>query len=709
MVATACGGGGGGGGPGGDGADAGLPADGAPRFDRVPGELDADVHGAPVRAVLNVVALDIWAQPLPQEIATLDVTRDGRSVGSDVPLTIVLLRAPQTLEVSAGATDHEPASLMLGYDGTDAASGLSASFDASAGFGVSVRHGSIDYEGARLPLHTVYVGLRHRWFSARGRPARRGNSVALLMDGEEAWELAYEDLAVATDTVHISTWWWGSDFELVRDPVLHPYLSYAERRANTLMGVLESVAADKRVIVGQFISMDGAVSWLTSDEELRAYGAASGDGFEFMGHANETSGRFLFEVAPFVFGNRVREAYPGVGAFDDEAPIASRVLPHMVDLTSWPVGVDVQHGSWHQKFIVIDDEVAYVGGMNYRPVDWDTNAHAIFDERRMDFDATTSERLAVRRKEAMPDNGPRKDYVARVEGPAVQDVAEVFETRWSHLIAVGARYSENASASEVGREQPRAARGVQAQITATMPEPFAEHAIAETWLNAVASAEQYIFIEDQYWRIPKLVDAVIERMEEVPDLELVVVTKPVDPRVDPGCAWTHRTHQALRSRFPTRYRTFRLRAFDTVVTWGVDETESRFADIDIHSKLLIVDDAFLSVGSANKNNRGIVYEGELNVAVLDRAWVRAARRRVLANLLGPSFSPSDEPAEWIGHLYDAAVWNGGVSDAWDAAGGDISLEGAPLPAAYTPLGFVYPLSFGTLSDCWFETVGPDQT
>lgn len=691
------------------GGGSGAPeGDASPRGDGATATDDADIHGAPVRAVLEVVALDLWAQPLPPEIATVDVRRDDRTVADAVPVATILLRAPQRLRAFVSADAHEPAEVAIEYDGSDSGSGLVARGDPSSRHGLTVRHDVVEHDGQTLPLHTVYVGLRHRWFSAQGRPARRGNSVELLMDGEEAWGSVHADLSLATERVHLASWWWTSNFELVRDPVLHPYLSYAERRANTLMGTLESTRADKRVVIGQFLSMDGSVSWLTSDDELRAYGAAGGDGFEFMGQANESSGRFEFEVAPFVFGERVRAAFPGSGAFDEEAALSSTVPPHEVDLTSWPVGVDVQHGSWHQKLAIIDDEVAYVGGMNFRPVDWDTSAHRVFEERRMDFDATTSERLAVQREEELPDNGPRKDYIARIEGPSVQDVADVFHRRWSHLLSVSARYSENASPFEVVRDQAEVPGGVQAQITATMPAPFSEHAIAETWFNAVQNAEDYIFIEDQYWRVPMLVDAIIARMTEVPGLELVVVTKPVSTW-DPGCAWTHRVDEELRRRFPARYRTLTLRAFDTVVTWGFDETESRFADIDIHSKLILVDDVFLSVGSANKNNRGLVFEGELNVAVVDSTWVRNARRRIVANALGEAGSPTDDSAAWIAQLEDAAAWNAGVVAAWDRAGGDISLDGAPLPVSYAPLGFVYPLAFGTLADCAFETVGPDQT
>ena len=152
-----------------------------------------------------------------------------------------------------------------------------------------------------------------------------------------------------------------------------------------------------------------------------------------------------------------------------------------------------------------------------------------------------------------------------------------------------------------------------------------------------------------------------------------------------------------------------LRAFDWVVTWGIDESESRFANMDIHSKLLIVDDLFLSVGSANKNNRGMVYEAEMNVAVLDADWVKAQRRAVLSEILPPGTSVSDDATQWISQLVKASAQNDAVYQAWEDEGHDINLNGDPLPAAYTPKGLAYGLVFNDLADCLFESVGPDMT
>lgn len=668
----------------------------------------------PPVALLEVYALDLWAQPLPAGIGTLTVTSAGSPASyTGFPVATVELHDATTYEVLLEAPAHESLHVAVHFDGSAALSGATVSTFADAvGQGLSVSHEVRTVGGRSLPVHTVYLGLRHQWFSAQGRPARRGNELRLLQDGDEAWSSVESELTTATDSVMVSTWWWESNFELYRDPVTHVTSTPAERQRHTILGILDNSPAEKRVLVGQFLSMDGTLSGVTVDAPLTARGVAAGDGFQYMGQANSTSGMFYWQVQPFTFGDRVTSEHPesALRAFESEPIIESEVPPHMVDLTAWPVGVDVDMASYHQKFMVIDSDLAFIGGMNLRRVDWDTSEHRYYQPRRMLFDSTTANRLDVQAGHRDPDNGPRKDYLLRIHGPIAEDAADVFHERWQYLLDTGARYSENSTDYAFAHDIPPVAGGVQAQVTATLPEPFAESAIAETWFNAVGNAQDYIFIEDQYFRIPMLVDLIIERMYAIPTLKLVVITKPINEWTDPGCAWSYTTNEELATRFPTRYQLLQLKAFDTEVacTFCVDETESRYADMDTHSKMLIVDDVFMSVGSANKNNRGIVYEGELNVAVYDAGWVRAARRRIFANILPPGTTATDDVGAWFVQLADAASWNQYVLDNWTDAANDISLDGAPLPEIYTPSGLVYPLVFRALTDCFIETIGPDM-
>ncbi|MBU1239683.1 hypothetical protein KJ865_08220, partial [Myxococcota bacterium] len=418
-----------------------------------------------------------------------------------------------------------------------------------------------------------------------------------------------------------------------------------------------------------------------------------------------------FEPATFTFGDRVKANFAAYAdqTFQSEDPITSDVPGKDVDFSDWPLGIAFQAASWHQKFSVFDDSVAYVGGMNVKAGDWDTQYHLVFDYRRMNFDATEAERVEVINKERDTDSVPRKDYFLRIHGPAAQDAADIFKTRWDYQLAQGADYAENSSAFTINRNIAPQPGGIPVQIAATMPEPFWEHAIAETWLNAFRQAQDYVFIDDQYFRIPLLLDALMEEMRQKPSLKLVVVILNIDEWTDGGCYWTYDAHNKLMAEFPDRYSLFKLATFDHVVTWGFDETESRYADIYTHDKMLIVDDIFLSVGSANKNNRGIIYEGEITATVLDSAWVKAQRRRIIANMVGPGYVATDDSSNWYNQMITSATWNDEVYTRWEDENGDIDNgDGSgPLPALYTPSGFLYSYHPGSTSDCFIEGIGPD--
>jgi phosphatidylserine/phosphatidylglycerophosphate/cardiolipin synthase-like enzyme len=671
----------------------------------------------PYDALLEIYLLDLWAQPLPLGDAGFIITRGGSPVNhSGHPVVSVPLRDPGSYSVALSAPEHQALYFSVDWDGTAALDGASLVPGPGAfGQGLSFSHETRSIGGTDTTVHTVYAGLRHKWFSAQGRPARRGNDIELLINGEEAWASVYAALTAASQAVNIGSWWWMSDFELVRPWATHAYLTAAERWANTIMGILEDSPAQVRVLIGEFWGSHDILDFMTTDDILRGFAETPGDGFEFMGVGNETYGEFQWLLSPFFFGERVRQAHPETAGrtFDPEEDIHSTIPPYWADLTDWPfVDIEFQIASWHQKFLVVDHQVAFIGGMNVKSTDWDSQQHLVYDHRRMDYDASVSEREEVMAKERETDLGPRRDYIIRIEGPSAQDAADVFQRRWSQAIDDGVTYAQNCTDFTVERNIAARPANRQVQVTATMPQPFWEHAIAETWFNAVAQAEDYIFIEDQYWRIPLLVDAIAERMRAVPDLKLMVITKPVDEWLDPGCEWTYHTHQQLLGEFgPGRYRTYQLITFDSVVTWGWDETESRYVNIDTHSKMFIVDDKFMSVGSCNKNNRGIIYEGELNVAVLDPAWVREQRRRIFANLLPAGTSPTDDVSTWWQQFSDAAAYNDAVYQRWDDEGWDIDNgDGSgPLPAEYTPHGFVHTLVLRTVDDCFFEGVGPDMT
>ncbi|MCA9614661.1 MAG: hypothetical protein KC586_18020, partial [Myxococcales bacterium] len=218
----------------------------------------------------------------------------------------------------------------------------------------SVARGEREIAGENVPAHVVVLGLRHQYFSAQGRPARRGNQLELFTNGQDAWGSVHDDILASTESVHMSTWWWESNFELVRPLETHVTSTETERRANTILGTLDQTTATKRILVGQFVSQDGAISWLSADDDIRARGDAPDDGFEFLGQANETRGVFSFQVDPFRFSDRLPFFFDVTGlTFDDETEVESTVPPRTVDLTEWPISIDVPGASYHQKFAIV--------------------------------------------------------------------------------------------------------------------------------------------------------------------------------------------------------------------------------------------------------------------------------------------------------------------------------------------------------------------
>ena len=78
-----------------------------------------------------------------------------------------------------------------------------------------------------------------------------------------------------------------------------------------------------------------------------------------------------------------------------------------------------------------------------------------------------------------------------------------------------------------------------------------------------------------------------------------------------------------------------LQSFDAL--GASQEPKDRYEDVYIHSKLLLVDDVFCTLGSANINTRSMSTDSEINLATLDTAgqgFVREHRQRIWQNLAG---------------------------------------------------------------------------
>ena len=69
-------------------------------------------------------------------------------------------------------------------------------------------------------------------------------------------------------------------------------------------------------------------------------------------------------------------------------------------------------------------------------------------------------------------------------------------------------------------------------------------------------------------------------------------------------------------------------------TSGYDQRRVRYREIYIHSKLLLVDDSFFSLGSANLNQRSMAVDSELNLATNDARRAKDLRQKIWGKLSG---------------------------------------------------------------------------
>jgi phosphatidylserine/phosphatidylglycerophosphate/cardiolipin synthase-like enzyme/uncharacterized membrane protein YdjX (TVP38/TMEM64 family) len=276
-------------------------------------------------------------------------------------------------------------------------------------------------------------------------------------------------------------------------------------------------------------------------------------------------------------------------------------------------------GSHHQKIIVVDDAVAFSGGIDVTACRWDTPEHRPEDPRRCD--------------PGYAPYGPFHDVSMAVDGEAAAALGDLARERWHRA---GGRRVRRVYADGDPWPQDLAAdvEDVEVAIARTEPEYDGREETREverSYLDAIAVARRSIYIENQYITAYKVREALAERLREKDGPEVVIVA----PRECTG--WLeHRTMGALREIFLRQLREVdrhgHLRIFYPAHKDG--------PTIFIHSKLMIVDDRIVRVGSANLANRSMGLDTECDLLIESQDNPRVAeavaafRNRLLGEHLG---------------------------------------------------------------------------
>jgi phosphatidylserine/phosphatidylglycerophosphate/cardiolipin synthase-like enzyme len=334
--------------------------------------------------------------------------------------------------------------------------------------------------------------------------------------------------------------------------------------------------------------------------------------------------------------------------------------------------------SHHQKLAIMKGKekertIAFCGGMDIWPDRLDTSEHNGFAKH------------------------PYHDVHAMIEGPAVVDLNRTFVQRWNHHPECinGSRPSLPNTAPPVDSDP-----GTHyVQVTRTFPKkgekfPFApagDFGSFRAVLRAIQRAEKYIYLEDQFaWPYdgPFPFDPaqdtpsqgglglLTELLDALKRIEYLVIVVPNHVPVPLATAARYRFFNTLHSAARDKVFIFYLEQTDDL---GSDtepdnddtevpieipipsEAESLFSEEDgfeaeslvvsgwppysseimIHSKIWIIDDIYVRIGSSNCTRRSFTYDTQADISVVDgavsdgvRTFARAFRERLWGEHLG---------------------------------------------------------------------------
>lgn len=326
--------------------------------------------------------------------------------------------------------------------------------------------------------------------------------------------------------------------------------------------------------------------------------------------------------------------------------------PNTVEVRHYKTGSPMQ--MTHAKIVIIDSREAFLLGSPLLQVYYNGTAHKVDDARRG--------------RGGAPDL-PVHDVSLRITGPAVRDIEKFFLLHWN--AAGGGVPLDPAGA-------PPPAGDLTVQIVRTLPAgdfvtaQQGEGTVLEAYLRAIAHAERYIYLENQYFVNRAICEALVSRLLARPNLQLIIA---MNNRADipsyseytlPVPWWVYLIFPInlllaipvlldflLDARQSRRIQEIIQHlgnaAFDKQVgvftlwtheTKEVGRPKPRIIANYIHAKVAIIDDAWMTVGSANLDDFSMKGNSEANAVVANRTtWqpidaVAEFRRRLWSEHLG---------------------------------------------------------------------------
>ena len=304
-------------------------------------------------------------------------------------------------------------------------------------------------------------------------------------------------------------------------------------------------------------------------------------------------------------------------------------------------------GSHHEKICIIDGTTAFCGGIDLCDERWDSPQHLYTDPRRS---------LGWGHEH----HGPYHDIAVQVKGPICAKIQDHVHRRWRSLSTVAFPalpvFPSTAQLTE-GSHHVYLSRTI-AEIEAG-PRRSIIREIEFLFRDLIQSARHRIILEGQYYWSEEINEMLLAKIQEVKGTDFEIILILADTHRLKGLTRQLTIHELkLLDRLERAARSAAVK-----LTVGFPHVHppvgegGRTKPIYIHSKVMIIDDRFISIGSANLASRAIRVDTEVNLTFeartdAEHAHVRKFAQSVLKHWNIPPENLADSDVHL--HLLDAS-------------------------------------------------------
>ena len=460
-----------------------------------------------------------------------------------------------------------------------------------------------------------------------------GNNIFFSMDGEETFELIYDAISQAENSIHIAGYDLDPSLNFVRkggintDKVGTGKFGTSIIDRNSLLSNSKSSRLIKREdVVDSKIPQQDALFAISDSSRVWQHPIHRNSYKRFQELIIEKA-RGGAVVKIIVWQPRLPlRILPGA----DERGLDGRAEEvEVLNKLAKKYGIDQNlvvkidntsptlSSAHHEKIIVIDNKIGFCGGFDLSRGKWDTSKHDYNDPRRDQY------------------SEPWHDLHAKVQGPIVWDLAYHFNQRWAYYEV---KDEKKIRAMNLKPAKFMSEKG-DTKIVAlrTWEGNDKDGGILAWYANTIRKAKAIIYIENQFPFQNEFITRILcKRLKEQKGLRVIIVG-PMEPNL-PGLIGSILSKTSVND---VNKHLKRIRdAGDSgkrVGTYSLlsqDKKTKKLRQIYVHSKLLIVDDKWITIGSANTDKNGFKDSTEVNIGITSGQLSKELRTRLWREHLG---------------------------------------------------------------------------